>query len=166
VSRDDRAGDRADRARSSSCGHPKLVPLFNESGKLVPTSHRWGHSESPVFGPGFLRCFSCIQPTPARKRPSAAHRYARALPAHSRRASPDGLARACGHGRSANIPRLTLALVSGPTAVSPDQSPSTGRPPRRTPRGRDTQARPDSTWDHRESRQANKRPPRRGYWTP
>ena len=21
----------------------KLVPLFNESGKLVPTSHRWGH---------------------------------------------------------------------------------------------------------------------------
>jgi len=31
------------RRRSSSCCHPKLVPLFNESGKLVPTSHRWGH---------------------------------------------------------------------------------------------------------------------------
>jgi len=22
---------------------PKLFPLFNENGKLVPTSHRWGH---------------------------------------------------------------------------------------------------------------------------
>jgi len=31
------------RRRSSSRYHPKLVPLFNESGKLVPTSHRWGH---------------------------------------------------------------------------------------------------------------------------
>jgi hypothetical protein len=31
------------RRRSSSCCHPKLVPLFNESGNLVPTSHRWGH---------------------------------------------------------------------------------------------------------------------------
>ena len=34
--------------RSSSCGSPKLVPLFNKSGKLVPTSRRWGHNHSPA----------------------------------------------------------------------------------------------------------------------
>ena len=37
------------RRRSSSCCHPKLVPLFNESGKLVPTSHRWGHQDGHVI---------------------------------------------------------------------------------------------------------------------
>jgi hypothetical protein len=36
------------RRRSSSCCPPKRVPLFNESGKLVPTSHRWGHNHSPA----------------------------------------------------------------------------------------------------------------------
>jgi hypothetical protein len=38
------------RRRSSSCGLPKLVPLFNESGKLVPTSHRWGHHSPASAG--------------------------------------------------------------------------------------------------------------------
>ena len=47
------------RARSSSCCHPKLVPLFNESGKLVPTSHRWGHNHSPASA-GLL-----LSPSPA-----------------------------------------------------------------------------------------------------
>ena len=40
--------------RSSSCGSPKLVPLFNESGKLVPTSHRWGHQQEAWLRPGFF----------------------------------------------------------------------------------------------------------------
>ena len=47
------------RARSSSCCHPKLVSLFNESGKLVPTSHRWGHNHSPASA-GLL-----LSPSPA-----------------------------------------------------------------------------------------------------
>lgn len=34
------------RRRSSSRGHPQLVPLFNESGKSVPTSRRRGHPKS------------------------------------------------------------------------------------------------------------------------
>jgi hypothetical protein len=43
------------RRRSSSCCHPKLVPLFNESGKLVPTSHRWGHRHQRArLLPGFF----------------------------------------------------------------------------------------------------------------
>ncbi len=42
------------RRRSSSCCHPKLVPVFNESGKLVPTSRRWGHHQSPVSAGLFL----------------------------------------------------------------------------------------------------------------
>ena len=37
------------------CGPPKPVPLFNESGKLVPTSHRWGHHhQSPASAGLFL----------------------------------------------------------------------------------------------------------------
>ena len=42
------------RRRSPSCGPPKLVPLFNESGKLVPTSHRWGHHHCPASAGSFL----------------------------------------------------------------------------------------------------------------
>jgi hypothetical protein len=38
------------RRRSPSCCHPKLVPFFNENGKLVPTSHRWGHQDGHVIG--------------------------------------------------------------------------------------------------------------------
>ena len=36
------------RRRSASCCRPKLVPLFNESGKLVPTRHHWGHRHQRV----------------------------------------------------------------------------------------------------------------------
>jgi len=36
------------RLQSSSCCPPKLVPRFNESGKLVPTSRRWGHGHQRV----------------------------------------------------------------------------------------------------------------------
>jgi hypothetical protein len=36
-------GSTATSGAHSSCGPPKLVPLFNESGKLVPTSRTWGH---------------------------------------------------------------------------------------------------------------------------
>jgi len=39
-------------ARESS----ESLPRFNKAGQFVPTSRTWGHSESPVFGPGFLRC--------------------------------------------------------------------------------------------------------------
>ena len=43
------------RRRRSSCSRPKLVPLFNESGKLVPTSHRWGHRHQRArLLPGFF----------------------------------------------------------------------------------------------------------------
>ena len=41
------------RRRSSSCCHPKLVPLFNESGKLVPTSRPWGHQRKARLRSGF-----------------------------------------------------------------------------------------------------------------
>jgi hypothetical protein len=43
------------RRRSESCCRPKLVPLFNESGKLVPTSRRWGHHLCPAWA-GLLLC--------------------------------------------------------------------------------------------------------------
>ena len=44
------------RVRSgSSYSDPKLLPLFNEGGKLVPTSHRWGHRHrGPVSAGRFL----------------------------------------------------------------------------------------------------------------
>ena len=43
------------RRPSSSCGLPKLVPLFNESGKLVPTSRRWGRRHRRArLRPGFF----------------------------------------------------------------------------------------------------------------
>ena len=29
--------------------HPKPIPLFNENGNLVPTSHRWGHQKTKRF---------------------------------------------------------------------------------------------------------------------
>jgi len=43
------------RRRSSTWGPPKLVPLFNESRKLVPTSRRWGHRHHRArLRPGFF----------------------------------------------------------------------------------------------------------------
>jgi len=53
---------------SRSCGPPKLVPLFNESGKLVPTSHRWGHQhQSPASdGVFFSVCISESDDGPGR----------------------------------------------------------------------------------------------------
>jgi len=51
------------RRRSSSCCHPKLIPICNESGKLVPTSRRWGHQKKPGLRTGHSSLFS-LDPTP------------------------------------------------------------------------------------------------------